>query len=37
MLRSRPWRVAALAAALMGMGAVPLLAQAGQDASAKPR
>jgi len=36
MLRSRPWGVAALAAALMGMSAVPLLAQAGQDASAKP-
>ena len=36
MLRSRPWGVAALAAALMGMSTVPLLAQAAQDASAKP-
>ena len=36
MLRSRRCGVAALAAALMGMTALPLLAQAGQDESAKP-
>ena len=36
MLRRRSWEVAAVAAALLSGSAGPLLAQAGQDASAKP-